>query len=234
MVNRMRVALRDWLMNDTPPPPSVWPTMRGPKGERNLVEPTKAAMGFPSGVPGIPDSIFLPENFIFPVFDYDWGPEYDHSEASGNPTNAPPAIKRVIKMLVPRVDKDGNELGGIPTAQRDAPLGTYLGWNVTAGPGDPGYDGRPFHAGQVCNYVGGMVPFFKKKADRLAAGDPRLSLEERYVTHAGYVAAVNAAANNAFAKGYLLAADRDTLIAQAVASDVCNQPGDGGMCNPGP
>jgi hypothetical protein len=232
MVNRMRIALRDWLMHDTPPPASQWPTLRGPKGERNLVAPTKAAMGFPSGVPGIPDSIFLPENFIFPVLDYDWGPEYDHSEASGNPTNAPPPIKRVIKMLVPRVDADGNELGGIPTVHRDAPLGTYLGWNVTAGPGDPGYDGRPFHAGQVCNYVGGMVPFFKKKTDRLDAGDPRLSLEERYGTHAGYVAAVTAAANNAYDKGYLLAADRDALIAQAVASDVCNQPGDAGMCNP--
>jgi len=29
-------------------------------------------MDFPSGVPGIPDSIFLPGNFIFPVFDYNW------------------------------------------------------------------------------------------------------------------------------------------------------------------
>jgi hypothetical protein len=79
-----------------------------------------------------------------------------------------------------------------------------------------------------------MVPFFKTKAQRLAAGDPRLSLEERYGTHAGYVAAVTAAANNAFEQGYLLAADRDALIAQAIASDVCNQLGDGGMCNPGP
>jgi Alpha/beta hydrolase domain len=78
-----------------------------------------------------------------------------------------------------------------------------------------------------------MVPFFKTKAQRLAAGDPRLSLEERYGTHAGYVAAVTAAANDAFEQDYLLAADRDALIAQAIASDVCNQPGDGGMCNPG-
>ena len=112
--------------------------------------------------------------------------------------------------------------------QNDAPLGTYLGWNITAGPGDVGYEtpsrpGRPFHAGQVCNYVGGMVPFFKTKLQREAAGDPRLSLEERYGTHAGYVAAVTAAANNAFAKNYLLAADRDVLIAQAKGSDVlCN------------
>ena len=68
-------------------------------------------------------------------------------------------------MMVPRVDADGNELGGVPTVLRDAPLGTYLGWNITAPAG--------FHAGQVCNYVGGMVPFAKTEAERLAAGDPR-------------------------------------------------------------
>ena len=258
LVNRVRAALRKWVMDGTEPPPSQWPTLKPikanegrdddddddddehdgkhkgnkPQWQPLLVAPTKAAMGFPSGVPGIPDSIFHPDNFVFPVLDYDWGPLYDHSEASGVPTNAPPPIRHVIKMLVPRVNADGNELGGVPTVQVDAPLGTYLGWNITAGPGDVGDDGRPFHAGQVCNYVGGMVPFFKTKAQRLAAGDLRLSLEERYGTHAGYVAAVTAAANNAFAKGYLLAADRDALIQQAIASDVCNQPTDGGKCNP--
>jgi hypothetical protein len=248
LVNRMRVALREWVLHDTPPPPSQWPTLKPLKAhederhswddddddDRNarghddddrdhdrdhdrdskwqalLTEPTKKAMGFPSHVPGIPDSIFAPENFIFPVLDYDWGPLYDHSEANGVPTNAPPPIRKVIKMLVPRVDADGNELGGVPTVLRDAPLGTYLGWNITAGPDTPAgpnapvYDTRPFHAGQVCNYVGGMVPFAKREADR-APGDPRPSLEKRYGTHAGYVAAVKAAANNAACKGYLLA-----------------------------
>jgi hypothetical protein len=284
MVNRMRVALRDWVMNGTPPPPSQWPTLKpldqngrvderddGDDGDHQgkghdgddgkghgkfqalLVEPTMAAMGFPKGVPGIPDSLFLPENFVFPVFDYDWGPDYDHSEASGVPTNAPPPIRHVIKMLVPRVDADGNELGGLPTVLRDAPLGTYLGWNITAGPGDPGYDGRPFHAGQVCDYNGGMVPFAKTKAQRLAAGDPRLSLEERYHTHDGYVAAVKNAANNAACRDYLnagpaaaalgakctkaslppgVADDWVQVVNQAIASNVCNQPGDGGKCNP--
>jgi Alpha/beta hydrolase domain len=253
LVNRMRVALREWVMQGVEPPASRWPLMLGPKKERNLVEPTKAAMGFPNGVPGIPDSIFLPENFVFPILDYDWGSEFDHSDATGNPNNIPPPIKGVIKTLVPRVDGDGNELGGVPTVQRDAPLATYLGWNITAGPGHPNFDGRPFHAGQVCNYVGGMVPFFKTKAQRLAAGDPRLSLEERYGTHAGYVAAVKAAADNAACQGYLLAGpaaaamgakctlpslpagfadDWAALVNQAINSDVCNQPTDGGKCNP--
>ena len=114
-------------------------------------------------------------------------------------------------MRVPRVDADGNEIGGVPTVLRDAPLGTYVGWNVTA---------SGFHAGQVCNYIGGMIPFAIHAADRVGTGDPRLSLEERYHTHAGYVAAVTAAADNALAQGYLLQADHDSLIQQAAASNV--------------
>ena len=243
LVNRVRVALRDWVTKGTEPPESVWPHMRGPRNSRDLVDATKAAMGFPSGVPGIPDSIFLPENFIFPIFDYDWGPLFDEYNANGVPTNEPPPIKLVIKMMVPRVDADGNEMGGVPTVQRDAPLGTYLGWNITAGPNDKGFNTaspQPFHAGQVCNYVGGMVPFAIKKADRMASGDPRLSLEERYGTHDGYVAAVRKAADNAACKGYLnagvtaasmgalctvalpagVADDWAALVNQAIASDV--------------
>jgi len=42
----------------------------------------------------------------------------------------------------------------------------------------------------------------------MANEDPRPSLEERYVNHAGYVAAVEAAARNAVAEGFLLAADQ--------------------------
>jgi hypothetical protein len=74
----------------------------------------------------------------------------------------------------------------------------------------------------VCNYVGGYVPFARTKAERTQTGDTRLSLEERYVNQAGYVAAVRAAATQAFAQGYLLAADRDALIKAAEASTVLN------------
>ena len=243
LVNRMRVALREWVLNGTEPPPSKWPRMSGANAERALVEANKAAMGFPSGVPGIPNSIFEPENFAFPIFGYDWGPDYDHFNASGVPTNTPPPIDSVVKVMVPKVDADGNELGGVPTVLRDAPLGTYLGWNITS---------SGFHVGQVCNYVGGMVPFAKTKAERIANNDPRPSLEERYGTHGGYVAAVKKAADNAACQGYLLAGPaaalmgakcttsipagfRDewvNLVNKAMGSNVCNQPTDGGKCNP--
>src|SRR5438552_9066354 len=244
LVNRLRVALRDWVMNDTAPPPSKWPLMLGAKNERTLVEPTQAAMGFPSGVPGVPSSIFLPENFVNPVLDYDWGPDFNETDATGTPTNEPPPIKGVIKMMVPRVDSDGNELGGVPTAMRDAPIGTYLGWNITS---------AGCHKDQTCNYVGGMIPFAKTKKARTDAGDPRPSLEERYGTHDGFVAAVKAAADNAACQGYMLAHgpasdgsmprcqttiphgfpdDWAAVVNGAISSNVCNQASDGGKCNP--
>ena len=54
----------------------------------------------------------------------------------------------------------------------------------------------------------------------MARHDPRLSLEERYGTHAGYVDAVKRAAAKAVAERFLLPADADRLIAEAEASEV--------------
>lgn len=214
LVNRMRLALRDWVTN-APNHDQRLAAHARPEERAHVGRCDETGDGFPSGVPGIPDSIFLPENFVFQVFDYDWGPQFDEFNATGNPTNIPPPIKNVIKMLVPAVDADGNELDGVPTVLRDAPLGTYLGWNITAGPANATYDGRPFHAGQVCNYIGGLVPFAITKAQRLANNDPRLSLQERYGTHDGYVDAVAAAANNAACGGYLNAGAQAAALGAA-------------------
>ena len=203
------VHFRNWVMRNTAPPPSRYPTLR----DKQLVEPTKAAMGFPT-IPGLRASAPEP-GFINPVLDYDWGPQFDANDGSGVPTNAPPPIRQVIKTLVPRVNADGNEIGGVPVVLLDAPLGTYLGWNITADESS-----RPFHKGKLCTYAGGMIPFAKTKAERAASGDPRLSLEERYGDHAGYVAAVRKAAANATAQGFLLQKDADALIAAAEQSGV--------------
>jgi hypothetical protein len=165
-------------------------------------------MGFPT-IPGLPPA--TPTGLVNPLLDYDWGPHFNNVDGTGIRTVVPPRIKHVITPKVPRVDADGNELGGVPVVLRDAPLGTYLGWNITA---------AGFFKGGLCNYAGGMIPFAATKAERLASGDPRLSLEERYHTHEGYVAAVKTAAARAVASGFLLQPDADRLISQAEASDV--------------
>jgi hypothetical protein len=65
-----------------------------------------------------------------------------------------------------------------------------------------------------------MVPFARTRAERMANGDPRLSLEERYKTHEGYVEAVRAAAAKAVTAKFLLQEDADKLVAAAAASNV--------------
>jgi hypothetical protein len=77
-----------------------------------------------------------------------------------------------------------------------------------------------FNKGQICGLNGAYIPFAKTKAERMASGDPRLSLEERYSTHEAYVAKVKTAAERAVKDRLLLQADADRLVAQAEASDV--------------
>jgi hypothetical protein len=218
-VTALRFHFRNWVMKDIAPPDSVYPQTQGAdrakaKHVSDMVEPSKKAMGFPD-IPAVlasanPDA---PNNFIQAMLDYDWGAGLDYSDNKGFHSFEPPRIKQVIKQKVPRVNADGNEVGGVPVVLLKAPLGTYLGWNITA---------SGFHKGKVCNYQGGWIPFAKTKAERDLTGDPRLSLEERYGTHAGYVAAVRKAAAEIVAQGFLLQADADALIAAAEASNVLN------------
>jgi len=207
-VNAIRVHFRNWVMKGIAPPKSQWPQL----ADHNLVSANKIALGFPT-LPQLRAT--APEaDFISPVMDYDWGPRFNANDASGEITQVPPAIKQVLPMYAPKVDVDGNELGGVPVVLLQAPLGTYLGWNITA----PG--GKPFHAGQICDYAGGFIPFAKTAEERRASGDPRLSLEERYQTHEGYVKAVKAAAQKAMAQGFLLPEDASRLLREAQESQV--------------
>jgi hypothetical protein len=65
-----------------------------------------------------------------------------------------------------------------------------------------------------------MIPFARIRDERMARQNPRLSLQERYGTHANYVARVRQAAANAVARGFLLQPDADALIAEAKDSKV--------------
>jgi len=207
-VNALRLHFRNWVMNGTEPPASQYPLL----AKNQLAIAEKAALGYPN-LPGLRPTV--PErDFIMPVHDYDWGPGFKAIDGSGVPSHAPPKIKQVLPMVAPKVDADGNEVGGVPVVLLDAPLGTYLGWNVTA-------DGaRPFHKGEICNYVGGMVPFAKTAAERQANGDTRLSLQERYGSHEGYVQAVVKATERAMKAGFLLKDDAQALIEAAAKSAV--------------
>jgi hypothetical protein len=199
----MRTALLQglvgWVTKNAAMPPSVYPKI----ADGTLVPLTKTAYAYPA-IPGRPSPVQRP------LLDYYLGASFKYQDASGALT-APAAIERSLPQLVVKIDADGNEVAGIKSPLISAPLGTYTGWNVTAaGP----------LKGQSCALLGGFIPFAKTTAERMAHGDPRPSLEERYRSHDEYVKTVSAAAATLVRDGYLLRQDADAMIKQAEASTV--------------
>ena len=198
----LRRALTDWVVNDTAPPESRYPTIAW--GE--LVAPVRSAMNFPA-IPGAP----LPDNLINVLPNYDFGAGFRYNDLSGVISIQPPVVRSIMPMLVPKTDADGNEIGGTPSVLHQAPLGSYLGWNVTA---------SGYYRGRLCGFSGGFIPFAPTAQQRLASGDPRPSLEERYGTHEKYVEKVREAAKRLVQERFLLQEDADRLVREAEASAV--------------
>jgi hypothetical protein len=112
---------------------------------------------------------------------------------------------------VSKVDRDGNEAAGIRMPPVEAPIATTTGWALRRG---------GLGENEGCEANGQHVAFKTTKAERMAAGDPRLSLEERYTNHDGYVAAVTKAAEKLEKQRLLLPADVRQYIERAQASNV--------------
>ena len=109
------------------------------------------------------------------------------------------------------VNADGNESDGVRSTQLRVPLGTYSGWNTRAvGFGHP----------DLCDLTGQYVPFAIHKADRIASGDSRLSVEERYGSKTGYMAKVMEAVQDQLDEGLLLPTDAATIITQENARNI--------------
>ena len=138
---------------------------------------------------------------------------------------APPKRGDEFETRVPTPDADGNDRGGVRLVELQAPLGTHTGWNLRAP--ETGF------AWATSRFDGSFVPFARTEAQRLAAGDPRPSLELRYPTREDFVAAVRAAAERQVAAGLLLPEDVPrTLAANAGLYDriLARDPADQG-CN---
>jgi hypothetical protein len=198
VMRALLVSLLDWVKDGKAPPPSQYPTYRA----GTLVDP--GTIGFPK-IPGVNFAGLYNARTL-----YDRGPGFNSADESGI-VDEPPKALRELPVRVPKVNRDGNSLGGLPTVTHAAPLGTYMGWNLRA---------ENFGEDDLCDNTGSFIPFAKTRAERLKAGDPRLSLEERYKCHDGYVAAVAGAAKKLVAQRLLLPEDADRSIADAKTSDV--------------
>jgi hypothetical protein len=192
------VALDEWADKGIEPPPSNYPRL----GNGTLVTREEAAEAFPA-IPGVSFPTVMNE---FDLLDF--GPEFDSQ--GGIQTILPPILGPSYELFVPRPDHDGLDVAGVRPMEIRAPLGTNVGWNVRA---------TGFRAPNLCGLFGSFFPFATTKAERLASGDPRRSLEERYRNHEGFVDAVEHAANQLIRERFLLPEDAATYIGAAEASN---------------
>ncbi len=137
------VGLEAWIRAGTDPPASQFPTLaRGQLVPRDAVRfPVLASLPFPTYMPR--------------VWRMDYGPAYASERVI---TREPPTPGRPFVVLVPQVDADGNEEGGVRLPEVAAPLGTYTGWNRTVMPLE--------ELGYLAGLVGSFEPFARTRADR--------------------------------------------------------------------
>ena len=114
-----------------------------------------------------------------------------------------------LPLLVPQVDRDGNERTGIRLPEVSVPLATVTGWNFrTAEIGAPD---------QLFPLLGSYVPFAATKSLREATSDPRPSIEERYQGREQYLDQVREAARALVNGRYLLQQDITDVVNRAEA-----------------
>jgi len=198
-IRALLVALDEWVDQGIEPPRSHYPdTRRGTLATVDEVArtfPTIPGVTFPTVVNGLTTMDFGPT----------FGPQ------GGRQTVLPPSTGAPYQVLIPTTDRDGHDVAGIRSVDIAVPVGTNTGWNLyPAGP----------RGKDLCGLNGSFFAFAKTRDERLASGDPRRSLEERYGDHAGFVRAVRHAAEDAVAQRTLLAEDADVIIKMAEDSDI--------------
>ena len=190
----MMVAMDEWATNHTPPPHSRIPT----RADGTLVDYATWKQQYPS----IPGTSVLVEPNVLTLLDF--GPDADKGilreppeivHGKNDPDGAP-GLRYTV--LVPSVDADGNDIPGVRAPMVQAPLGTYTGWNPRA---------RGYGHGIQWRFEGSYIPFPETASERVATGDPRPSIQERYADKAAYRAAIVAAAQALVAQRLMLEED---------------------------
>jgi len=182
-----------WVTAGTSPPASRYPRLAdGTLVARETVRALAARLPGPG----------MPVERLYPTQRLDYGPSSSVGRAS-----FPPADGGSYPDLVPAVDADGNERGGVRHPDVAVPLGTFTGWNPR----------HPSIGGPELNLLlnGATIPFARTAAQRERVGDQRLSIEERYPSRDIYLQQVRDSAEDLVREGYLLAADVDGVATAA-------------------
>ena len=187
------VNLDRWVSEGIEPPPSAHARV----DDGTAVDPDELMKAF-DRIPGAhyPRHHARPRRLAF-----------DPDPETGQPRTLPPGDGPAYGSRVSAVDDDGNEVAGIVLPELRVPLATHTGWNLRHA--DIGGEQ------QLLVFAGSTLPFARTRAEREAAGDPRLSVEERYRSRDDYLAAVRRAAGELCAQRYLLEEDIELSVSMA-------------------
>ncbi|MGD0964191.1 MAG: alpha/beta hydrolase domain-containing protein [Candidatus Acidiferrales bacterium] len=123
-------------------------------------------------------------------------------------SKVPPAVSGPeYPVLIARTNTDGNPIGGIEPPEVAVPLGTYSGQNIR---------GEGYGEGDLCGLNGSYMPFALTKKERLASGDSRLSIEERYASQEDFAAKRKQAADRLVEQRLLLPEDAAKITAETL------------------
>jgi hypothetical protein len=193
----LQIALERWVLEGKKPPESIYPTIK----DKTLVQSDEIGWQTMFHVPfrGLVNGLQV----------RDFGPQFDEKMMSGIIGDNPVVKKdKQYAVLVPKVNEDNNEVGGIATLTLRVPLGTYTGWSLRK---------EGYGKGDLAVLEGMYIPFAKTRAERLVNGDTRLSLQERYQSHANYVKKVKKAARKMVKQRLMLTEDAEREIKKAEA-----------------
>jgi len=209
-------ALDEWATRHRQPPRSRVPRF----SDRTLVPPLpQSEMGFPN-IPGVTYTGLKTTRYRF-----NFGPDfYETGIATINPPVITPPYEDnqangpIYPSFIPKTDSDGNDIAGIRLADLTVPLATFTGWALRSG----------VWADDGCESTGQYIPFAQTLEERIASGDPRPSVEERYQSLSHYVREVTHALNRMVRQRLLLCEDFDSelerLIAAGVAAGLHDSP----------
>jgi hypothetical protein len=187
-VRALGIALDDWVTLGIAPPTSRYARVDDGTLVHSLPQ---SELGFPV-IPGVTYT--------------GWYNPVDELDKSVLPNMPIPGQSYTI--LVPKTDSDGNSISGIRTPDVQVPIATYTGWALRR---------APFAANEDCALTGQYIPFPVTRAQRLATGDPRLSVEERYGSIGNYNFRYAVAVKQMMADRTLLAEDGAAMVNAAVA-----------------
>ncbi len=185
------VNLDRWASEGIEPPPALHPRI-----EDGTAVPRAAVLPAFAAIPGqaVPD----PEK-LWVLRTMDLGPDAGRGIGS-----YPVKEGAAYPSLVSAVDADANEIAGIRLPDISVPVATHTGWNL-----------RHPDSGSPDQQIPmqGFARFFAAtRAGRLATGDPRPSLEERYRDKDHYLSLVREAAQALIDARYVLPEDLELVV----------------------